>query len=65
MKKIIYKKIDKNTYQRIMDVEQEDIFTLTNLKQEKRDLEETISTPQKRLNEITDILKEIEQIKQG
>ena len=64
MKKTTYKKIDKNTYQRIMDVEQEDIFTLTNLNQEKKDLEETISTPQKRLDEVNEIINEIKKIKE-
>ena len=60
-----YTKISKDIYKRNMSVDQEDVFNLNNLKQEKKDLEEQIATPQKRLDEINEILKEIEQIKQG
>ena len=57
-------KIDNNTFKRIMSVEQEDVFNLNNLKQEKKDLEETISTPQKRLDEVNEIISEINKIKE-
>lgn len=65
MKKETFKKIDKNTFKRIMDVEKEDVFKKSHLEQEKRDLEEQIATPQKRLNEVNHILDEINQLKQG
>ena len=57
-----FTKINNNTFKRLKEVEQEDIFELSNLEQKKRDLEEQIANPQKRLDEINYILKEIKKV---
>ena len=58
-----YTKLNEDTYKRIIEAEREDVFKLSHLKQEKKDLEEKIAPSQKRLEEIEHILSEAKKAK--
>lgn len=63
MKNEVFTKLNKETFKRTMEVEREDVFTLSQLQQEKKDLEEQINPLQKRLDEINHILEKIKAVK--
>ncbi len=62
MNKEIFTKIKDNTFKRIIEVEKEDIFTLSELKTKKKDLEEKIIPLQKRLDRTNHIIEEIKKV---
>ena len=63
MPKETYKKIDKNTFSRIKESEQVDILRLSELNQEKKELQEQINPLQARLKEVNRIILEIKKLK--
>ena len=62
-KKETFTKIDSNTFKWDKQSDQSDILRLSELKQEKKELQEQVNPLQERLDEVNRLIKELEKLK--